>query len=59
MAEIVEIGRYDGRNRDRISLDRGGVKAAYGRLPDRLIVSYQNGRVVLEDPLANSDEVQP
>jgi hypothetical protein len=59
MAEIVEVGRYEGRNRDRISLDRGGVKSAYGRYPDKLIASYKDGRIVLEDPMQGSQVTRP
>jgi len=47
--QIVKVGYYQGRNKARVPVDRGAIKAAYGRQPDRMRVETLEGAIILTD----------
>jgi hypothetical protein len=46
---IVKVGYYNGRNKARVPVDRGAIKASLGRQPDRMRLETLEGAIVLTD----------
>jgi hypothetical protein len=48
--DFVKIGYYDRRQKARVPIDRGAIRAAFGERPDRVRVETFKGYIVLTDP---------
>jgi hypothetical protein len=47
--DVVKVGYYDRRQRARVPIDRGDIKAAYSRHPPRLRVEIIEDALILTD----------
>lgn len=48
--EFAALGYYSGRDKVRVPIDRGTIRAAFGNHPQRLRVEALEGCIVLTDP---------
>lgn len=48
--EFPKVGYYDDRNKARVPIDRGAIKAAFGQRKKRLRVEVMEGYIVLTSP---------
>jgi|AKVG01.1.fsa_nt_gi hypothetical protein len=47
--DIVQVGYYQGREKARVPISRGAIKAVYGSRPQRLRAEYLEDTIVLTD----------
>ncbi len=47
--DIVQVGYYQGRQKARVPIDRGAIKACFNKRPQRLRVEYLEQTIVLTD----------
>lgn len=48
--DIVQVGYYDGRNKARVPVQKGSIRAALGERTDQLRVETLEGMIVLTHP---------
>lgn len=48
--DFAKIGYYDRRQRARVPIDKGDIRAAFGQRPERLRVEVLEGAIILTDP---------
>jgi hypothetical protein len=47
--DIVQVGYYQGRDKARVPISRGAIKAVFGERPQRLRAEYLDETIVLTD----------
>jgi len=48
--DFAKVGYYDRRQKARVPVDRGAIRAAFGEQVDRVRLEVLEGAIILTDP---------